>query len=52
VEEEIRILCVDDEQNVLNAITRLLLDENYGILRSSVCAVCALEYSTAYHFAL
>lgn len=32
MEEEIRILCVDDEQNVLNAITRLLLDEDYTVL--------------------
>ena len=27
----INILCVDDEQNVLNAIARLLLDENYTV---------------------
>jgi response regulator RpfG family c-di-GMP phosphodiesterase len=34
VEEEINILCVDDEQNVLNAITRLMLDENYTVLNA------------------
>jgi two-component system NtrC family sensor kinase len=32
VEEEIKILCVDDEPNVLSAIKRLLLDEKYTIL--------------------
>lgn len=32
MEEEITILCVDDEQNVLNSIKRLLLDENYSLL--------------------
>ena len=32
MEEEIKILCVDDEPNVLNAIKRLLLDENYTVL--------------------
>jgi two-component system NtrC family sensor kinase len=30
--DEIRILCVDDEQNVLNALKRLLFDEAYTIL--------------------
>ena len=32
MEEEIKILCVDDEPNVLNALKRLFLDENYTIL--------------------
>jgi len=32
VVDEIKILCVDDEPNVLNAINRLLLDENYTVL--------------------
>ncbi|MGC2064212.1 MAG: response regulator [Thermodesulfovibrionales bacterium] len=33
--EEIRILCVDDEPNVLNALKRLFLDEDYTILTAS-----------------
>lgn len=32
MEEKIRILCVDDEKNVLNAIKRLFLDDDYEIL--------------------
>lgn len=32
MEEQIRILCVDDERNVLRALERLLLDEPYEIL--------------------
>ena len=32
MEENIRILCVDDEKNVLNAIKRLFLDNDYEIL--------------------
>jgi two-component system NtrC family sensor kinase len=32
MDEEIKILCVDDEQNVLNALRRLFLDEPYTIL--------------------
>lgn len=31
-EEEIRILCVDDEPNVLNSLKRLFLDEDYTII--------------------
>lgn len=34
-EEEIRILCVDDEPNVLNALKRLFLDEDYTILTAA-----------------
>jgi len=30
--EQVRILCVDDEQNVLRALTRLFLDDPYEIL--------------------
>lgn len=33
--EEIKILCVDDEQNVLNALKRLFLDEEYTILTAA-----------------
>jgi len=33
--EEIRILCVDDEPNVLNALKRLFLDEDYTIITAS-----------------
>jgi two-component system NtrC family sensor kinase len=29
--EEIKILCVDDEQNVLNALKRLFIDNDYSI---------------------
>jgi len=32
MDEEIKILCVDDEQNVLNSLKRLFLDNNYTIL--------------------
>ncbi|MFZ5996042.1 MAG: response regulator [Nitrospirota bacterium] len=32
MEETVKILCVDDEQNVINALKRLFLDENYTIL--------------------
>ena len=33
--QEIKILCVDDEPNVLNALKRLFLDENYTFLTAS-----------------
>ncbi|MBI3591913.1 MAG: response regulator [Nitrospirae bacterium] len=33
--EEIKILCVDDEPNVLNALKRLFLDEPYTILTAT-----------------
>lgn len=33
--EHIRILCVDDEKNVLSALERLFLDDDYEILTSS-----------------
>lgn len=32
MDEKIKILCVDDEPNVLNALKRLFLDEDYTIL--------------------
>lgn len=32
MDEPIKILCVDDEQNVLNALRRLFLDDEYEIL--------------------
>ncbi|MBI5633791.1 MAG: response regulator [Nitrospirae bacterium] len=35
MEEEIKILCVDDEPNVLNALRRLFLDDAYTILTAS-----------------
>jgi len=35
MEEPIRILCVDDEQNVLRSLTRLFLDDPYEILTAS-----------------
>lgn len=35
MEEQIRILCVDDEKNVLNAMQRSFLDEGYEILTAS-----------------
>lgn len=35
MEEEIRILCVDDEPNVLNALRRLFIDEDYVIFTAS-----------------
>lgn len=35
MKEEIKILCVDDEPNVLNALKRLFLDENFSILTAS-----------------
>ncbi|MEW6417012.1 MAG: response regulator [Nitrospirota bacterium] len=35
MEEEFRILCVDDEKNVLRAIERIFLDENYEVLSAS-----------------
>ena len=35
MEEPIRILCVDDEQNVLRSLTRLFLDAPYEILTAS-----------------
>jgi two-component system NtrC family sensor kinase len=35
MEEEIRILCVDDEPNVLNSIRRLFLDYEYTILTAT-----------------
>lgn len=33
--EEVKILCVDDEPNVLRALTRLFLDEDYEILTAA-----------------
>jgi len=33
--EEIRILCVDDEPNVLNALRRLFIDNNYTIITAA-----------------
>lgn len=33
--DSIKILCVDDEQNVLNALKRLFLDEDYTILAAN-----------------
>ncbi len=35
MDEEIKILCVDDEPNVLNALKRLFLDEPYIILTAT-----------------
>ncbi|KAF0179701.1 MAG: two-component system NtrC family sensor kinase [Nitrospirae bacterium] len=35
MDEPIKILCVDDEQNVLNALRRLFLDDNYEILTAT-----------------
>ena len=35
VNEEVKILCVDDEQNVLNALKRLFLDDDYTILAAT-----------------
>ncbi len=35
MEEKIKILCVDDEENVLKAIKRLFFDEDYEILTAS-----------------
>ncbi len=35
MDEEIKILCVDDEQNVLNALRRIFLDDNYTILTAT-----------------
>ena len=35
MDEEITILCVDDEQNVLNALKRLFIDEDYTIIIAS-----------------
>jgi two-component system NtrC family sensor kinase len=32
MEEEIKILCVDDEPNVLNSLRRIFLDEEYEVL--------------------
>ena len=32
MDEQVKILCVDDEPNVLNALRRLFLDEDYEIL--------------------
>lgn len=33
--EEIKVLCVDDEQNVLNSLRRLFMDEDYTVLTAS-----------------
>lgn len=30
--EQVRILCVDDERNVLRALERLFLDDDYELL--------------------
>ena len=35
MKEEIKILCVDDEPNVLNALKRLFFDENYATLTAA-----------------
>ncbi|HSW62631.1 MAG TPA: response regulator [Dissulfurispiraceae bacterium] len=35
MDEPIKILCVDDEQNVLNALRRLFLDDEYEILTAN-----------------
>lgn len=35
MEEPVRILCVDDEQNVLRSLTRLFLDDPYEILTAT-----------------
>lgn len=35
MDEPIKILCVDDEQNVLNALRRLFLDDDYEILTAN-----------------
>ena len=35
MEEKIKILCVDDEKNVLKALRRLFMDEDYEILTAS-----------------
>lgn len=35
MQEPIKILCVDDEQNVLNSLKRLFLDEDYTILTAT-----------------
>ncbi|MBI4691599.1 MAG: response regulator [Nitrospirae bacterium] len=35
LDEDIKILCVDDEQNVLNSLKRLFLDDNYTILTAT-----------------
>ena len=32
MEERVRILCVDDEKNVLRALERLFLDDDYEII--------------------
>src|ERR1039457_2602827 len=39
MEERVRILCVDDERNVLKALERVFLDDDYDIL----CATSGLE---------
>ncbi len=35
MDTEIKILCVDDEQNVLNAIRRLFIDDDYTVLTAT-----------------
>ncbi|NTV12639.1 MAG: response regulator [Desulfobulbaceae bacterium] len=35
MDETVKILCVDDEPNVLKALTRLFMDENYEIFTAS-----------------
>jgi len=35
MQEEIKILCVDDEQNVLNSLKRLFIDDDYTILTAA-----------------
>lgn len=35
MDERIKILCVDDEQNVLNSLRRLFLDEDYEVLTAN-----------------
>ncbi len=35
IDEELQILCVDDEENVLKALRRLFMDEDYDIITAS-----------------
>ena len=41
--DQVRIICVDDEQNVLNALERLFIDTDYRIL-TATSGEKALEY--------
>ncbi|ABB33685.2 multi-sensor hybrid histidine kinase [Geobacter metallireducens RCH3] len=38
MDEQVRILCVDDEMNVLRSLGRMFLDDNYDILTASSAA--------------